>query len=123
MLVFIPPTALTQRVGPASAQANQFRYVYTSPTSWTAAGSAVTANAFNPGLMPGTGLARANQGPALWAWHHVLPVLRLFPGVHSPAASGRCLAWLVNDLALKGRSGGYYDGDKLTPSSALSPAR
>lgn len=122
--------AVPAGLDPASAKANQFRYVtsklgnlyftYELDRRLRAAGSAVTANAFNPGLMPGTGLARANQGPALWAWHHVLPVLRLFPGVHSPAASGRCLAWLVADPALEGRSGGYYDGDQLTPSSDLS---
>ena len=122
--------AVPPGLDPASAQTNQFRYVtsklcnlyftYELDRRLRAAGSAVTVNAFNPGLMPGTGLARANQGPALWAWHHVLPVLRLFPGVHSPAASGRCLARLVADPARRGRSGGYYDGDQLTPSSALS---
>jgi len=115
---------------PASAAANQFRYAtsklcnllfaYELDRRLRAAGSAATVNAFDPGLMPGTGLARANGGAARWTWNHVMPVLRLFPGVNSPAASGRCLARLAADPALNGQSGGYYEADQLTPSSELS---
>lgn len=115
---------------PRSVKANQFRYVtsklcnlmftYELDRRLRATGSTITANAFDPGLMPGTGLARANNGAALWAWNHVLPVLRLFHGVNAPTTSGRCLARLAADPALSGRSGGYYEADRLTPSSALS---
>ena len=115
---------------PAGVPANQFRYAtsklcnlfftYELNRRLRAAGSAVTVNAFDPGLMPGTGLARANPAPARWMWNHMMPVLRLFPGVNSPATSGRCLARLVADPALNGRSGGYYEGTRLLASSDLS---
>jgi len=115
---------------PASAKANMFRYgtsklctllfTYELDRRLREAGSAVTVNAFDPGLMPGTGLARANPAPALWMWNHVMPVLRIFPGVNSPATSGGCLARLAADPVLNGKSGGYYEGDHLVPSSELS---
>lgn len=34
--------------------------------------------AFDPGLMPGTGLAREGGAVARWAWSHILPVVALF---------------------------------------------
>jgi NAD(P)-dependent dehydrogenase (short-subunit alcohol dehydrogenase family) len=33
----------------------------------------VKVNAFDPGLMPGTGLAREAAAPLRWLWNHVLP--------------------------------------------------
>lgn len=118
-------------IQPTSARANQFRYTtsklcnlffaYELDRRLRAAGLAVTVNAFDPGLMPGTGLVRrANGVAALWAWNYVMPVLRLFDGVNAPTTSGRHLAWLATDPALNGRSGGYYEGNRLTPSSTLS---
>ena len=117
-------------MAPAGVPANQFRYgtsklcnllfTYELDRRLRAAGSAVTVNAFDPGLMPGTGLARANGGAALWAWNHVMPGLRVFPGINAPATSARYLARLATDPALNGHSGGYYEADRLTPSSALS---
>ncbi len=36
----------------------------------------ITANAFNPGLMPGTGLARDYSPLQRFAWNYLLPVIR-----------------------------------------------
>ena len=115
---------------PASAPANQFRYatsklctllyMYELDRRLRAAGSRVTVTTFDPGLMPGTGLGRANTGAALWAWKNVLPVLRLFPGVNSTATSGRHLAWLAASPAVAGVTGQYFEGRQAVPSSALS---
>ncbi len=68
----------------------------------------LTVNAYDPGLMPGSGLAR--QAPALvqWAWRNVLPVLRLFPGVGSVQTSGPLLAQLVSDPVFASQTGKYY---------------
>ena len=53
-------------------------------------GLAITVNAFDPGLMPGTGLARDYGRFARFAWRFVLPVLRPFvPNVNSVARSGQ----------------------------------
>lgn len=115
---------------PASAPANMFRYstsklclllfMYELDRRLRAAGSHITITAFDPGLMPGTGLGRANQGAALWAWENVLPVLRLFPGVNSPETSGANLAWLATDPAVAGVTGQYFEGRRAVPSSELS---
>lgn len=84
----------------------------------------VTANAFNPGLMPGTGLARDYNPLLRFAWDRVLPVIRpiarFFVPMHSVAESGRALARLVLDPALEKTSGKYYSGLKEEPSSKES---
>ena len=118
---------------PASAKADQFRYgtsklcdllfVYELDRRLRAAGSGISATAFDPGLMPGTGLARANAAPARWAWHHVLPALRMLPGVNSTDTSGGDLAWLAVDPAVAGVSGKYFERRRPVPSSALSRRR
>lgn len=115
---------------PVSARANMFRYstsklclllfMYELDRRLRAAGSHITVTAFDPGLMPGTGLGRANKGAALWAWKNVMPVLRLFPGVNSAETSGANLAWLATDPAVAGVTGKYFEGRKAVPSSELS---
>ena len=82
-----------------------------------------TVNAFDPGLMPGTGLVR--DAPALlrFIWHRILPrtiwLLRLLiaPNIHTPQESGKSLARLAVGDDVKGVSGKYYEGQKLIPSS------
>ncbi len=57
--------------------------------------------ALDPGLMPGTGLARERSAGGRFGWRCVLPVLgRAIPGVSSPARSGSALAALLTDRAL-----------------------
>lgn len=73
-----------------------------------APGERITSNAFDPGFMPGTGLARDRSNVEQFFWNHVLPVLRAFPGVNSPKASGSNLAWLVTEPALGMVSGEYF---------------
>jgi light-dependent protochlorophyllide reductase len=80
----------------------------------------ITVNAFNPGLMPGSGLAR-DYGPAQrFAWRFVLPVLRFLPAIRTTRESGRDLAALAADPALGGITGRYFDGSKAIDSSADS---
>ncbi|MBC8155573.1 MAG: SDR family NAD(P)-dependent oxidoreductase [Bacteroidetes bacterium] len=85
----------------------------------------LTVNAYDPGLMPGSGLARQAPAPAQWAWRHILPVLRLFPGVGSVQTSGPLLAALITDPAFAGQTGKYLyfyrPGDmREKPSSPAS---
>lgn len=119
-------------IDPESATADQFRYTTSKLCNLLfaaeldrrlrAAGSRVSVNSFDPGLMPGTGLARNNGPIAFWAWNHVLPLLRVFGGINAPGTSGRWLARLVADPALRGVSGGYYEAGRRDPvlSSTLS---
>lgn len=75
----------------------------------------ITVNAFDPGLMPGTGLPRAGSGIELFLWIRVLPrilpLLRLLflPNVHSSAESGANLAGVATGKDGEGVSGKYIE--------------
>jgi light-dependent protochlorophyllide reductase len=83
----------------------------------------VTVNAFNPGLMPGSGLARDYTPLQRFAWRFVLPAMRVLPGVNSTRVSGERLAALVSDPRFDGVSGRYFDGLREVDSSADSRDR
>ena len=81
--------------------------------------------AFDPGLMPGTGLARDSPAAVLFIWHNILPrvipVLRFVFGkhnIHSPRESGLALARLAVDGVAEG--GKYWEGTKVIKSSEMS---
>ena len=77
----------------------------------------IGVTAFDPGLMPGTGLAR-DYGPfQKFLWNFALPALRFIPGVNGIGKSGADLARLVLDPQLEGVSGQYFVGRKSVPSS------
>ena len=81
-------------------------------------GFSITVNAFDPGLMPGTGLARDYGRFARFAWRFVLPALRPFvPNVNSVARSGKSLANMVTEPRLERISGKYFQGTRDVPSS------
>jgi light-dependent protochlorophyllide reductase len=85
------------------------------------AGRAITVNAFDPGLMPGSGLARDYGGLARFGWRFLMPALRLvIPNVHSTETSGERLASLVLDPRFAGVSGRYFVGDREARSSVES---
>jgi light-dependent protochlorophyllide reductase len=77
------------------------------------ADSRVTVNAFDPGLVPGSGLARDYPAALRFVWDKVLPaaasvVTHLTPRVNPAWKSGQALARLVTDPALEGVTGRYY---------------
>lgn len=80
----------------------------------------ITANAFDPGLMPGTALMR--EAPALLRFilkHIPITLLRrLFsPNVHTAQESGDALARLVTDPELATTTGRYFEGRRQIRSS------
>lgn len=82
-----------------------------------------TVNAFDPGLMPGTGLTREAPAILQFIWHKIMPrtiwLLRLLvsPNIHSPRDSGASLARLAVGDDVKQVSGKYYEGQRPIPSS------
>jgi hypothetical protein len=81
----------------------------------------ITVNAFDPGLMPGTKLARDHGAFERFAWNVILPTLRFaIPNTHSPNASGKALARLVLDTTLESISGKYFEGTRERSSSEES---
>ena len=80
----------------------------------------VTVNAFDPGLMPGSGLARDYSAIGRWTWRYVFPLLRVLPNVNSARSSGERLAALVSDPGFDGVTGTYFEGKRPIRSSADS---
>jgi light-dependent protochlorophyllide reductase len=80
----------------------------------------ICVTAFDPGLMPGTGLARDYRPFQKFLWNFVLPALRFIPGVNSASKSGFDLARLVLDPELEGVSSKYFVGHRSIPSSKES---
>jgi NAD(P)-dependent dehydrogenase (short-subunit alcohol dehydrogenase family) len=86
----------------------------------------ITANAFDPGLMPGTGLAREYPAILRFAWYNIMPrlipLLRLvlLKNIHTPEESGKALARLIVDPALASTNGKYFEGLHEIPSSVES---
>jgi len=74
--------------------------------------------AFDPGLMPGTGLAREQHGVALAAWNYVLPrLVRILPGASSPQRSGDTYCKLLQGQIAIENNGSYfeYTGKAIAP--------
>lgn len=74
-------------------------------------------NAFDPGLMPATNLARTYSAPLRFVARYILPLLSLvISNVHRPATSGRRLARLASggEGAMTGK---YFSDGREIPSS------
>jgi NAD(P)-dependent dehydrogenase (short-subunit alcohol dehydrogenase family) len=81
--------------------------------------------AFDPGLMPGTGLARERSLPERIGWRYLMPLMRgAVPGVSSARRSGQALARVLTELAVAPGTGLHLDYTlRQVPSSALSHRR
>jgi len=88
----------------------------------------VTVNGFDPGLVPGSGLAR-DYPPALrFVWDRILPGLArvlspVVAGINPAPKAGRALARLVTDPALASTSARYFPSHtrwRDAPSSEAS---
>jgi light-dependent protochlorophyllide reductase len=77
----------------------------------------VTVTAFDPGLMPGSGLARDYPPLQRLAWRYLFPALRVLPNVNSARTSGRRLAALTGDPRFEGVTGAYFEGKREIRSS------
>ena len=91
-------------------------------------GNQRTVVSFDPGMMPGTGLAREASAVEKMLWNRVMPrvipVMRcvMFPNIHTPGESGGNLAWVAlgEEGEAKGSSGVYFEGRKVIKSSVDS---
>ncbi|KUO04719.1 SDR family NAD(P)-dependent oxidoreductase [Streptomyces caeruleatus] len=84
-------------------------------------GRDITVNAFDPGLMPQTGLDRDWPKWTQRSYHAMAPVLvRILPGARSVARSGGDLAWLATSPDVAGVTGTYFSGRRQRASSPQS---
>jgi NAD(P)-dependent dehydrogenase (short-subunit alcohol dehydrogenase family) len=80
----------------------------------------ITVNAFNPGFMADTGLAKP-KNVAEKLLQHIAPLLARLLGTHSSAAiSGKLLAEYMTNDKYEATTGKYFDREKEIPSSELS---
>lgn len=81
----------------------------------------ITALAFDPGLMPETGLDR-QYPPAMQRLYGGLSrlIVRVMPGARSVERSAADLAWLATDPALQAVTGMYFSGRRVRRSSDLT---
>ncbi|MEO1341114.1 MAG: SDR family NAD(P)-dependent oxidoreductase, partial [Cyanobacteria bacterium J06635_13] len=81
----------------------------------------ITVNVFNPGLMPGSGLASDYTPTAKFVWNNILPILCKFvPNVNTMEQAGKALARLITDPELTNTTGKYFSTWKMIESSRES---
>ena len=88
----------------------------------------IAINSFDPGLVPGSGLARAYPPAARFVWGSVMPAMasvltRFVPGISTAPKSGAALAQLVLEPRLGAAGARYYPSRTRwyeTPSSDQS---
>lgn len=80
----------------------------------------ISVNAFNPGLMPDTGLGGLNKMFLTRLFlKYILPLFSKY-AVGNPSKSGKLLAALLLDPKYQGITGKYFDRNKIIPSSKQS---
>ena len=78
----------------------------------------IRVNAFDPGLTPGTGLARNYPSALKFVWKNILPVLTYFrKNTNLPSKSGKRLAHLAYSEEFSNLKGIYFSDGKVTKSS------
>jgi NAD(P)-dependent dehydrogenase (short-subunit alcohol dehydrogenase family) len=81
----------------------------------------IRVNAFDPGLVPGTGLARTYSPMLRFVWKYIFPLLRYFVrNVNTAPISGKRMADLAYAEQYKTSKGKYYEGAKEIDSSTDS---
>jgi NAD(P)-dependent dehydrogenase (short-subunit alcohol dehydrogenase family) len=74
---------------------------------------------FNPGFVPGTGLARDGNAAARFAFRRIMPAMALTPWARSQSVAGADLAAAVTG-PVPGASGSYLNGRHVEDSSRES---
>jgi len=81
----------------------------------------IRVNAFDPGMVPGTGLARTYPPILRFIWNNIMPVLSLFQhNTNTPRVSGANLANLGYANGYSSFNGKYFEGKKHIKSSTDS---
>ncbi len=81
----------------------------------------IRVNAYDPGMTPGTGLAKTYSPVMRFLWKNVFPVLTLLKSnIHTPAQAGRNLAKLAYSEEYKDLMGIYFSDGKVVKTSVDS---
>jgi len=111
-------------------QANRDRYATSkllntvTAMEWARRNRATTFLTLDPGLMPGTGLARNASLPARIAWFTLMRLIApLLPDTSTARRSGRTAAWLMTDPSLTAHTGEVYSFDRKPSKQVWDKAR
>lgn len=89
--------------------------------SRSTAAAPINVYTIDPGLMPGTGLAREAHPAVQWLFSRMVHAARPFvAGIRTPQQSAQDVLRLLTDPVLIAKSGSYYDGRHEVRSSAES---
>ncbi|MFD2288892.1 SDR family NAD(P)-dependent oxidoreductase [Pedobacter petrophilus] len=78
----------------------------------------IRVNAFDPGLTPGTGLAKNYPAILRFAWKNIMPIMTLFKhNTNTPSKSGGRLANLAFSKEYRNLKGIYFSDGKVIKSS------
>jgi len=121
------PGAYDGRLAYVNSKLCNLWFAYELARRSEAAGLAVTVNGYDPGLVPGSGLARDYPAWARWIWDNLLPGLArvltpVMPTINPAPKSGAALARLVADPAFEGVSGKYFPSHSRWREAASSDA-
>jgi NAD(P)-dependent dehydrogenase (short-subunit alcohol dehydrogenase family) len=115
----VGPKAKTARAGQVAYSTSKLAVIYYVHALARALPAGVEVYAYNPGLVPGTGLARDRDVLSRMAWRSIMPVMALTPLAHRPRRAGRLLAEAMAG-ASPGVSGDYLDRGRPARSSEAS---
>lgn len=78
----------------------------------------------DPGLMPGTGLARSAPPWLLFMWNHILPrIAGVIPGSSHPEKSSAAAAWILTESLDRLQSGTVYDYNQSVAKNVWEKAK
>lgn len=112
------PRSETTAAGRTAYSTSKLAAIY-QVHAWPRQYPELTVLGYNPGFVPGTGLARDAGPVSRFAMARVLPLLARTPLASTTEAAGHRLADLVTD-ALPAPTGAYIDRDRVASSSAES---
>jgi len=71
--------------------------------------SNISSFVLDPGLLPGTGLARHQTKSIQFMWENIMPVMRFFwPDTSSAKRSGKAAAWIMTSPTVQNKSGSIF---------------
>lgn len=121
---FEPGTSAVQACRDAYAT-SKFCNIVSARSFAASHGSTLRFFSFDPGLMPGTGLARKYGRAARWMWHSILPrVAKLLPGTSTPQQSATLVVQLLTGEITGSYNGAYftYRGAQKEPAPPATEA-
>lgn len=99
-------------------------FTYKLSSELNKSGTSIKVFAFDPGMMPGTGLAQDYPTVVRFIWNNIMPVLTLFGDrTNTPKQSARVLAnWMLDNSVDKQTTYFYVGGEENSSEESYDPS-